>query len=241
MKTPRLRQSRRPIQNRAIAAGKSLMFAAIAIDHGRADCREERQHDLRLADHEAPRDRERQDAERKPRVAAPKPIHQTVSDEAREHHHLPDRSGGSEREQGKRPEQDRKERRVWIPEGGGNALVGRIEGQPGVQAPGRPVVGLDVVERIGRDVEPEHVDAGEGPDDRQREQAKREPAGAGRLVRPPGSAAGIHGREVYSGQSDPRPPLDRPAAAQDHRASRSDQPAATASSTGPRIAAAPSS
>ena len=131
-----------------------------------ADRREHRQRDLGLTDRDAPGNREREDPECQPRLAAPKSDPPDRHDEARDHQDLPDRRGGLEGGAGRGAEQDREERRVGVSEGSRHALVGRIERQSGVQARARPVVGLDVVERVDREVKPEGLDAGSQPDDR---------------------------------------------------------------------------
>jgi hypothetical protein len=136
-----------------------------------ADRGEQRQRDLRLANRDAPPDRDPKDADRQPRLPAPGADPPDRHCEARDHHGFPDRGRSRVWQQGERTEEDREQRRVEVSRGAIDVLVGRIERLPGVQARGGIVISVNVGQRVGRHVEPEHVDAGEGTDDRQRAQA----------------------------------------------------------------------
>ena len=125
---------------------------------------EEGHDDLRLADRETPQDRQGEHPEDDPRPA----VQAEPDDREREADHeerLPDGGRDLERQQRERPEDDREQRRVAV-----ELVVVRrrrlvVERQPRVEARAGVVVGVDVGERIRRQVKDERLDAQRQPED----------------------------------------------------------------------------
>ena len=130
----------------------------------RAERHQQRHDDLRLADGEAPERRQREHAENDPCSPVRAQAHDRQC-EADDEERLPDPGSNFERQERQRPEDDRQQRRIAIE----LVVVGRrrlvVQRQSSVEPCAGVVIGVDIGERVRRQVKDERLDAERQPED----------------------------------------------------------------------------